>query len=155
MPFEDIKSALILWFANQSREDIEELKTFGHELRKKGINITFLAFHPIKKLSPDMQPNELHQLCCKGDFNLFEKPKSNNLLNIINNPFDLLINGCLEDNKFIHTICAMSKAKFRIGVYNSTNNYNSFYELLIKPNGVDLCENYLIEIGKNLKKITK
>ena len=61
--FNSIQTVLIVWDATQSKSDIEELKTFGHELRQSGKSITFLAYHPIKKLSADMQPNEIYQLC--------------------------------------------------------------------------------------------
>ena len=151
-PFQHIHSVLLCWDSNQPRSEIEELKTFGHEMRKAGKEITFLAFHAIKKLTPDMQPNALHQLVCRGDFNLFKAPKSKYLLDILNQPYDLLINGCLTENEYLNTISVFSKSKFRIGPYLS-NDETAFYELLIKPNGADLCENYLIEIGKYLQKI--
>lgn len=150
--FNSIESVLIVWDATQSKSDIEELKTFGHELRQSGKEITFLTYHPIKKLSPDMQPNELYQLCAKSDFSFFEAPKSASLKSILSKPFDLFINGCLADNKTMKTLAAYTQAQFRIGPYINSTDTN-FYELMIIPNGADPCENYLIEIGKYLKKI--
>jgi hypothetical protein len=152
LPYEQVQSVLLIWDASQSRTDIEELKVFGHELRKSGKNITFLSFHPIKKLSPDMQPNELHKLCCKADFNFFGVPKSKTLKDLLNQPFDLLINGCLTENDFLKTIATYTKAKFRIGPFLDQNDTN-FYEISIKPNGANPCENYLIETGRYLRKI--
>jgi hypothetical protein len=150
--YKDIHTVLLLWDASQDKSDIEELKTFGHELRKSGKEIAFLVFHPIKKLGPDMLPNEIHKLCCKGDFNFFAVPKSKALKDVLETPYDLLINGCLSDNEYLKTISVFSKAKFRIGPYLQNDDTN-FYELLISPNGANPCENYLIEIGKNLSKI--
>lgn len=152
LPFDAIKSVLIIWDSTQARQEIEELKTFGHELRKSGKDTVFLTYYPIKKLTPDMQPNEMYRLCCKGDFNLFAAPKSKDLLQLLETPFDLLINGCLHNNDFLKTIAVFSKSKFRIGPYLESEDTN-FYELLVKPNGADPCENYLIEIGKSLRKI--
>lgn len=151
-PFKEVQSVLLLWDASQNKSDIEELKTFGHELRKSGKEIVFLVFHPVKKLGADMLPNEIHKLCCKGDFNLFAAPKSKTLNDLLDRPFDLLINGCLTDNEYLKTISVFSKSKFRIGPFLSNDDPN-FYELLISPNGANPCENYLIEIGKNLSKI--
>jgi len=151
LPYPEIKSVILLWDSTQSRTDIEEIKTFGHELRKSGKEITFLTFHPLKKLPADMQPNELYRLCCKSDFSLFAFPKSKELKELLDKPFDLLINGCLSENEFLKTIAVFSKAKFRIGPYLQTEDTN-FYELLIRPNGADPCENYLIETGRYLKK---
>lgn len=152
MPFDAIQSVLMVWDATQPKTDIEELKTFGHELRKKGKDITFLTFHPIKKLTPDMQPNDLYQLCCKGDFSIWETPKSTGLKHLLNRDFDLLLNGCLHENNWIKTIAAFSKAQFRIGPYLNSQDTN-FYEILISPNGADPVENYLIETGRCLRKI--
>lgn len=152
MPFSQINSVLLLWDARQSRTDIEEIKTFGHELRKSGKDITFLTYHPQKKLAADMQANELYRLCCKGDFSLFAAPKSKLLKDLLARPFDLLINGCLTDNEYLRTIAVYSKSKFRVGPYLENDDTN-FYELLIKPNGADPCENYLIETGRYLRKI--
>lgn len=151
-PYKDIKKVLLLWDASQNKSDIEELKTFGHELRKSGKEIVFLVFHPVKKLGPDKLPNEIHKLCCKADFNLFAVPKSKELKAILDTPFDLLINGCLTENEFLRTISVFSTSKFRIGPFLQ-NEDTHFYELLISPNGANPCENYLIEIGKNLNKI--
>lgn len=150
--FNSIQTVLIVWDATQSKSDIEELKTFGHELRQSGKSITFLAYHPIKKLSADMQPNEIYQLCAKADFSFFEAPKSASLKALLNQPFDLFINGCLADNKTMKTLAAFTQAQFRIGPYTHPSDTN-FYELMVIPNGADPCENYLIEIGKYLKKI--
>jgi hypothetical protein len=152
VPFDQIKTVLMVWDSAQSRTDIEELKTFGHELRKKGKEITFLTFHAIKKFPNDMQANDLYKLICKGDFNLFASPKSKILKDLLNFPYDLLINGCLSDNEFLKSVVVYSKAGFRIGPYNSNDDI-PFYEILIKPNGADPCENYLIETGKYLQKI--
>lgn len=99
-----------------------------------------------------MQPNEIYRLCCKGDFNFFTAPKSKELKLLLETPFDLLINGCLNNNDYLKTIAVFSKAKFRIGPYLE-NDDTHFYEFLVKPNGADPCENYLIEIGRSLRKI--
>jgi hypothetical protein len=151
-PFKSIHSVLICWDANQSRSEVEELKTFGHELRKSGKEITFLTFHPIKKLGPDMLANELYKLCCKADFNLFKLPKSANIKAIMDQSFDLFINASLVPNEYLNAIAVYTKSKFRIGPFNNIED-TYFYELCIKPNGADLIENYLIEIGKSLNKI--
>jgi hypothetical protein len=153
MPFNMIKSILIMWSSEQSKTDIEELKTFGHELRNAGKEVVFLTYYPIKKLGLDMQENEIYKFCCNGDFNLFGIPKSASLKATLQRPFNLLINGCLEEHVLMNTIAVFSKSSFRIGVLNSPE-CTEFYEISIKPNGADLCENYLIEIGKCLNKIT-
>jgi hypothetical protein len=150
--FNIIETVLIVWDATQAKSEIEELKTFGHEMRQSGKTITFLTYHHLKKLPPDMQPNELYRLCSKADFSFFEAPKSIDLKNILNQSFDLFINGCLQDNKIMQTLAAFTQSHFRIGPYINTTDTN-FYELMILPNGADPCENYLIEIGKYLKKI--
>lgn len=150
--FNNIETVLIVWDATQSKSETEELKTFGHELRQSGKQITFLTYHPIKKLSADMQPNELYKLCSKADFSIFDAPKSSAIKELLNIPFDLFINGCLQENKIIKSLAAYTQAHFRIGPYVQTTDVN-FYELMILPNGADPCENYLIEIGKYLKKI--
>ncbi len=150
--FNIIETVLIVWDATQPKSEIEELKTFGHELRQTGKEITFLAYHPIKKLSPDMQPNEIHRLCSKADFSFLDAPKSAELKELMAKPFDLFINGCLPENKTMKIFAAFTQSRFRIGPYLDSSDTN-FYELMILPNGADPCENYLIEIGKYLKKI--
>jgi len=151
-PYLQIQSVLLIWDASQNRTDIEEIKIFGHELRKAGKDITFLAFHPIKKLTEDMMPNEIYKLCCKADFNFFLGPKSINLRSILSKKYDLMINGCLTENNYMKTMATFCHAQFRIGPYIEESDIN-FYEIMIKPNGADPCENYLIEVGKCLRKI--
>ncbi len=150
--YDEIRKVLLVWDATQSKTDIEEIKAFGHALRKSGKDITFLAFHPIKKFSPDMKENELHRLCCKGDFNMFQVPKKKELLDLIRQPFDLLVNCCLSEHPYLTSIAVFTKAGFRVGPFLQNEDTN-FYELLVKPNGADPCENYLIEIGRYLRKI--
>jgi hypothetical protein len=152
MPFDKVKKILIMWDANQSKTDTDELKTFGHELTKTNKEVTFLVFYPLSKLKPDMLSNDMYQLTCKGDFNLFGVPKTKALKEVLNIKYDLLINACLTPNQHLDTIAVYSSASFRIGPYINNENTN-LYEISIKPNGADLCENYLIEIGKCLNKI--
>ncbi len=83
---------------------------------------------------------------------MFQVPKSKELLELIRQPYDLLINGCLSENPFLRTLSVFSTARFRVGPYLQNEDTN-FYELLIKPNGADPCENYLIETGRYLRKI--
>lgn len=150
--FNIIETVLIVWDATQSKSEIDEIKSFGHEMRQNGKEITFLAYHPVKKLGRDMQPNEIYNLCSKADFSFFETPKSPDLKKLLNKPYDLFINGCLKDNKIMKTLAAFTHSHFRIGPYINSTDTN-FYEMMIMPNGADPCENYLIEIGKYLKKI--
>ena len=152
IPFDRINRVLIVWEGNQDKAQVDEIKAFGHELRNKGKDITFLTYYPMKKLDKDMQANEIYKLCCKSDFSMFLVPKSKQIKDILSENFDLLINGCLDGNDYLKTIAAYSKAKFRIGPYNDQAD-TSLYEISIKPNGADLCENYLIETGRYLRKI--
>jgi hypothetical protein len=152
MPFDKVKKILIMWDSNQSKTDTDELKTFGHELTKAHKEVTFLVFYPLSKLKPDMLSNDMYHLICKGDFNLFGAPKTKALKEVLNVKYDLLINACLTPNQHLDTIAVYSSASFRIGPYTSNDNTN-LYEISIKPNGADLCENYLIEIGNCLNKI--
>ncbi len=153
LPLKQVNSVVIIWDNELSKSDIEELKTFGHEYRNAGKDITFVCFYNLKKLPKDFVSTDLYQLFCKNDFNLFGAPKSPALKALLNKPFDMLINGKIGGNKWIDTISCFSKASFRIGPYSDSNNI-LFYEIMIKPNGADLVENYLIEIGNYLNKIT-
>lgn len=122
-------------------------------MRKSGKEISFLTYHPVKKFSDDMQGNELYQLICKADFNFRGLPKSASLKKILQTKYDLLINGCITENEVLQTVAVFSHAKFRIGPFIQEMDDSYFYELMVKPNGADPLENYLIEIGKSLIKI--
>lgn len=153
LPLKQINSVVIIWDNELSKSDIDELKTFGHELRNAGKDITFVCFYNLKKLPKDHVSTELYQLFCKNDFSLFGTPNSQGLKTLLNKPFDMLINCKIGGNKWLDALSCLSHASFRIGPYSETNNI-SFYEIMIKPNGADLMENYLIEIGNYLNKIT-
>jgi hypothetical protein len=47
----------------------------------------------------------------------------------VNQPFDLLLNLSLKSNPTLHHICALSKAKFRVGSYYET--YTDAYEMMV------------------------
>ncbi len=147
-----IQSVVILYESTQSVQEINEIRAFGNEFILRGKEVQFIIYYPNKKV-PELNNTMPDTLSiCKSDFNFLGYPSSNGIKKIISTEYDLLINACLTDSKPLHTIAAFSKSHFRIGVYPNAK-FEAFYELLVAPNGADLIENYLIEIGKNLKKI--
>lgn len=149
VPFSKSKTFLIGYDVSQPKIEIEELRQFGNELRGSGKEVNFLMYHNIKKLEPSVQNSLFYQNFSRKDLGLFGKASSSQLKDYINRDFDFFINGSFTEHKFLAMFAKATKSKFRIGKYFS--KYMNYYDLMIQPNGVDECENFLVEIGKNLK----
>jgi len=87
----------------------------------------------------------------KSDLNWYYKPTNHNILDFINNRFDILIDLSLEELYPLEYILNLSRAKYKVGRFTSEN---SVYDLMINIKKTDTVE-FLIEQIKHYLLILK
>lgn len=87
------------------------------------------------------------------DLNWFDSPKNDYIAKFINKEFDILIDLSLEDIFPLRFISALSKSKFKVGMYADENK--EFLDLMIKPKkgdyGIDELSEQIIHYLLTLK----
>ncbi len=146
-----IKSIGIVWDASNP-EDFGSLSRFHQKMNERGINVTILGYYPGKEL-----PNQytaLRYLSCirNKEINLFYVPVSRDSEAFINNMFDILIDINFEKSFPIYYISSLSKASFKVGLYDMETN-NSAFDLMIELKKPVRVEDYLTNVVHYLEMI--
>jgi hypothetical protein len=146
-----IKTIGIIWDASKS-QDFISLSKFHQKMNERGINVTILGYYPGKEL-PD-QYTALRYLTCikKKEINFFYLPASNEAENFMNTIFDILIDINFEQVFPIHYISALSRANFKVGLFNRDAN-NSTFDLMIELKKPVSIEDYLSNVIHYLEMI--
>jgi len=83
------------------------------------------------------------------DLNWFGKPGGGTSGFFMNEPFDLIINFCVDECMPLEYISGISKAKFRVGFNKETNNAN--YDLILIPKEKSDISSQIQNLEKYLK----
>jgi hypothetical protein len=130
--FRDAKSIGIIFNAgNEKERDIvlEYKKRLERDHRKK---VRLLGFKDVKELTAQ----EIYPCFCNKDIGWNQAPKREDILDFIEEPFDLLLALHMEDCPPLEFIAATSAAKFRIGHYREEKA--DYYDLLLYGKGKTL-----------------
>lgn len=152
--FEDLKKVGILFERDNdtTAANMAKLAKFMHD---QGIQIDVLAFVDIKKPTEALATKTGLKLFFKKDLNWFGKPKSEEVVNFIEQRFDLLIKADFSSAYPLAFICSKSNATMVAGpkdelsahydfiLESKSNNQNEFHQGLI---------HYLSEINKKSTK---
>jgi hypothetical protein len=101
----------------------EIIKTFAKVLMQKKIDVTVLGYVHDKNLIDHYLYRKGFDFFTKTNLNWYNKPVSNSVEEFIKNPFDILINLCLEETYPVKYILALSNSKFKVGKYFDEPNY--------------------------------
>ncbi len=146
-----IKSMGIAWDASKP-EDFGSLSRFHQKMNERGINVTILGYYPGKEL-----PNQytaLRYLSCirNREVNFFYVPVSHEAETFMNNMFDILIDINFDKSFPIYYISSMSKASFKVGLFDAEAN-NSTFDLMIELKKPVRVEDYLANVVHYLEMI--
>lgn len=107
-----------------SFDDFEMLYDFGKELGIQQKDIKLFTFVETRRKIPSLRQNQI----TNKEFTWRGEIQSQNALEFLNFPFDVLIGFYNDQHKFLSAMVAQSKAKFKIGI-NATDE--RMYDLLL------------------------
>ncbi len=127
-----------------SVNDEDVIKQFVENLKSQHKKVTTLAYRkPSAKEEVDKNYFSNKQL------NWLRHPKDDYVRQFTENPFDVLINLCIEPCVPIENIIALSKAKLRMGKYSESKTF--CYDLMLETPGNNIKE--LINTAHHYLKI--
>jgi hypothetical protein len=129
--FETARSIGILFNAS-SKVDTQIVLSFKKELQIQRKKVSLMGYKDVKELNED----EKLPVFCNKDLGLNQTPKKEEVLDFIQQPFDLLIALHVDDCQPLEYIAAASAAKFRIGHYRE--NKTDFYDFMVYGKSQDL-----------------
>jgi hypothetical protein len=148
---DSIKTIGIVWDASKY-QDFGSLSKFHQKMNERGINVTILGYYPGKEL-PDQYTALRYLTCIKNkEINFFYLPASDEADNFINTMFDILIDINFEQVFPIFYISALSRANFKVGLFNRDAN-NSTFDLMIELKKPVSIEDYLYNVIHYLEMI--
>lgn len=129
---ETARSIGIIFNASNEKEREIVLEYKRHLQREHRKKVRLLGYKDIKELSGE----EPFPCFCNKDLNWNQAPKREDILDFINEPFDLLLALHMDDSVPLEFIAATSAAKFRIGHYREEKA--DCYDLLLYGKGKSL-----------------
>jgi len=146
-----IKNIGIAWDASKP-EDFGSLSGFHQKMNERGINVTILGYYPGKEL-----PNQYTALryfsCIRNkEISFLYVPVSKEAETFINTMFDILIDINFEKVFPIYYISSLSKANFKVGLYD-TESGNSTFDLMIELKKPVRVDDYLSNVVHYLEMI--
>ena len=115
-------------------EGVAELvKRYVKHLNSYPCKVSTLGYYPGKELPHDVMPKLGFDYFCDAQIGWNLKPAGVEVENFINEPFDILIDTSLVEDKSIRFATVESQAKFKIGY--SKLSYGDFLDLSIQLPG--------------------
>lgn len=144
--FDSARSIGIIFNASNEKEREIVLDYKSHLQREHRKKVRLLGYKDVKELSGE----ESFPCFCNKDLNWNQAPKREDVLDFIEEPFDLLLALHMEDSTPLEFIAATSAAKFRIGHYREDKV--DCYDLLLYGKGNSL-RAFIQQTESYLKKI--
>lgn len=133
-----------------NEEDEQVVLIYQRALKDLNKNVTILAYNNSKNLNKN-EPKETSYACFYNNNLGFDYiPKTQEVTDFIEQPFDLLISMHLEECLPLEYISAASKARFRIGYYQETKI--DCYDLMVYGKTKTM-RAYLQQVESYLKKM--
>jgi hypothetical protein len=140
------KSIGIIFDAGNETEREIVLNYKSHLQREYRKKVQLLGYKDVKELSGE----EPFPCFCNKDLSWNQAPKREDVIDFINQPFDLLLALHMEDSAPLEFIAATSAAKFRIGHYRADKA--DCYDLLLYGKDKDL-RVFIRQVESYLEKI--
>jgi hypothetical protein len=149
--FSKVKSIAVIWNASKLKE-FQALTRFHQKMHDRNIDVKILGYYDGKSL-PD-QYTAIRYLTCirETEINLFFIPESNEIKSFINNKFDVLIDINFEKLFSLIYITNLSKASFKVGLFEADASHIPFDLMMEIEKPVDI-DNYLNQVIQYLEMI--
>lgn len=132
----DFKNAktIALIFDATNPDDFNRIKEFIKWLREQKNTVRSIAFINQKQISPQQYSKLEYDFISQKELNWWKKPTANFVETFLNEEFDIMINLSLTNVFPITYIYALSKAKFKISIFNQNTTIDSDLLIDIKDN---------------------
>lgn len=149
--FSEVKSIGLVWNASK-HEEFQMLARFHQKMHERNIDVKILGYFQGKHL-PD-QYTAIRYLTCirKAEINLFYIPKSTEAQSFLNSKFDILIDINFEKLFTLIYITLLSKASFKVGLFEIEEN-NTPFDLMMEIKRPVNVEEYLNQVIQYLEMI--
>ncbi len=104
------------------------IKAFLHYLSQKGIKYSVFGYFDGKKIPENFLYWKEMDFITRQDVDFFFIPKGQIVDKFVNEPFDMLINCCLDNYFPVEYLSQLSRAKCKVGIMSEGN---STYDLMI------------------------
>ena len=124
---------------------------FRNLIKDLGLNDNRIRF--IAKV--DLEKNKPHSwdsFFCLEDFDWLGRPKSSEIEEFVEQPFDLLISYYKPNNLELNLVTARSKANFKIGITNEDSRLHDL-TIDIEPSNIDVFKTELIKYLTQLNRL--
>ncbi|MBN1183571.1 MAG: hypothetical protein JXB49_14875 [Bacteroidales bacterium] len=120
--FDTAKTAGVIFNATHLI-NFEVVKKFVDFLQYKNIQVTTIGYVHSKKLIDHYLFRKGYDFFTKKDLNWYLRPSDRAVSNFLSKPFDILFNLSLETYYPIQYLVGMSKAMFKVGLFNQDEAY--------------------------------
>lgn len=146
-----VKTIGIVWDASK-HEEFPLLARFHQIMRERNIDVRILGYYQGKHL-PDRYTAIRYLSCLRdSEINLFYIPESTEAKSFIGNRFDILIDINFEKIFPLIYITSLSKASFKVGLFEVEGNDTPF-ELMMEIKSPVNVEEYLKQVIQYLEMI--
>jgi hypothetical protein len=138
------KTMGIVWDASNP-DELDVLSHFHQKMTERNIDLKILGYYPGKTL-PDKLTAIRYLICLKKeDINFIYRPVSREAELFANTGFDILIDINFKDLFPLRYISSLSKAGFKVGIFDKDNNHSSF-DLMMELNKTTDINTYLTQV---------
>ncbi len=147
----DIKKIGIVWDATK-KGDFASLSKFHQKMQDRNVDVKIIGYYPGKEL-PD-QYTAIRFLSCirRNELSFFYLPVSTEADVFMNSKFDILIDINFDEVFPLQCITKLSKASFKVGLFNSEADSSTF-DLMMEIKKPVQVENYLTQVIHYLEMI--
>ncbi len=150
--FDSCKTVGILFDATNT-EDYEIVKRYVLYLREFRKKVNVIGFFNIKQMPPMTYSKLEYDFFSQKELNWMGKPSGVVIQNFINEEYDLLIDLNVHDHFPLKYICALSKAKFKVGKYNEADT--SMYDMMIDADNTKTVKYFLRQVDIYIAMMNK
>ena len=140
----------IVWDGSNT-DDFEAITTFYQDMQKINIQVDIVCYFP-KTVLPDKY-TAIRYLSCikKPDLNFFCIPRSDDINEFINTPYEILIDININNHFPIKFITVLSRAEFKVG--SESSDYSDMLDMTINISRKNDLVYYLEQVKYYLEMI--
>jgi hypothetical protein len=148
--FEEAETIALIFDATD-REEFEIVKKYIKKLKENKRKVRAIGFYDGKE-EPTLMSSKLeYDFFSRKQLKWYLKPDDPIVENFIHEPFDLLINLCMNYKTPLLYVTALSRAKFKVGRQHP--RYQPYYDLMLKVDDTTGLKNYIAVAEKYLSMI--
>ena len=150
--FDSCKTVGILFDATNA-EDYEIVKRYVLYLREFRKKVNVIGFFNMKQMPPMTYSKLEYDFFSQKELNWIGKPSGVVIQNFINEEYDLLIDLNVHDHFPLKYMCALSKAKFKVGKYNEIDT--AMYDMMIDADNTKTVKYFLRQVDIYITMMNK